>query len=242
MKKYQIHLEDWTRIFVGDVPAAFYIELIIRAVLIYIILIASMRIMGRRMASQLSRIEMAAMVSLAAAIGVPLQAPDRGLLPSIVIAIVVVSIERFISYFASRNQKFEQVSQDELDVLVEDSVLKMDRMKRTRITKDRLCAHLRASGLTNLGGVKRLYLEANGAFSLVKDSDPKPGLNILPAWDIDFVSELKVTDMIVCSNCGKEKNDKDSDNRCSNCASTDWEKAVTDSVNEKKPDHAMASV
>ena len=233
MKKYQIHLEDWQRILIGDVPGAFYIEVIIRAILIYIILIASMRIMGRRMASQLSRIEMAAMVSLAAAIGVPLQAPDRGLLPAIIIAVIVVSTERAISYFASKNEKFEEVTQDDIDVLVEDSVLKVDRMKRTRITKDRLCAHLRSKGLTHLGAVKRLYLEANGKFSLVTNDDPKPGLNILPQWDVDFVKELVVTNVEVCSNCGKRRLDVDTEEKCSNCGESSWDKAVED-IKRKK--------
>jgi uncharacterized membrane protein YcaP (DUF421 family) len=234
MKKYQIHLDDWQRILIGDVPGTFYIEVIIRAILIYIILISAMRIMGRRMASQLSRIEMAAMVSLAAAIGVPLQAPDRGLLPAIVIAIVVVSVERIVSYYAARNQKFEELTQDDLDILVEDSVLKVDRMQRTRITKDRLCAQLRSEGLTHLGSVKRLYMEAKGAFSIIREDNPRPGLNILPAWDEDFIKELKVTDVVCCKNCGKEKGAEDRDNICANCKESEWERAVIEVKQDKR--------
>ena len=234
MEKFEIRLGDLSRMFIGEAPGAFYIEIIIRTILIYIILIAAMRIMGRRMASQLSRIEMAAMVSLAAAIGVPLQAPDRGLLPALVIAIVVVSIERAISYFAAKNEKFEEVTQDDLDMLVEDGVLKIERMQRTRITKDRACAHLRSEKITHLGCVQRLYIEANGSFTLVKNPDPQPGLNIIPAWDKDFVNELKVTDVIVCKNCGKRREEQDVNDTCSNCTSNEWDNAVIENVTENK--------
>jgi uncharacterized membrane protein YcaP (DUF421 family) len=232
MKEFEIYLWDFKRIFIGEVPGAFYIELIIRSILIYILLIASMRLMGRRMASQLSRIEMAAMVSLAAAIGVPLQSPDRGILPAVVIAIIVVGIERVISYVTSKNEKLEEVTQDDLDTLVEDSVLQLERMERTRITKDRLCAHLRSEQVTHLGAVERLYLEADGSFTLIRNPEPKPGLNIIPAWDEDFVNELKFTNVMVCKNCGNEK--QEADNACMNCANEEWDSAVIDNVNQNK--------
>lgn len=146
MKEYQIHIDDLQRIFIGEANMDFYIEVIIRTVIIYLILIVSMRLLGQRMASQLSRIEMAAMVSLAAAIGVPLQTPERGLLPAVIIAIVVVCVARIVSYYSSRNQKFKKLSQDDLDVLVEDSVLNIPLMKKTRITRERLFAQLRSEG------------------------------------------------------------------------------------------------
>ena len=239
MKKHEIHLSDLQRILIGEVPGMFYIEVIIRAIVFYLILIGAMRLMGRRMASQLSRIEMAAMVSLAAAIGVPLQSPDRGILPAVVIALVVVSIERIISYFATKNEKFEARTQDQLDVLVEDSVLKLKEMQRTRITKDRLCAHLRAEGLTHLGSVQRLYLEANGSFTLIRAPEAKPGLNILPAWDDEFIQELERTDVLVCAMCGKEQGTEDIKGTCFNCSSTEWDQAVTDNVHEGR-ERAMA--
>ena len=193
-----------------------------------------MRLMGRRMASQLSRIEMAAMVTLAAAIGVPLQAPDRGILPAIVIALVVITIERGISYFATKNEKFEEKTQDDLDILMEDGVLKLSEMQRTRITRDRLCAHLRSEGLTHMGGVQRLYLEANGTFTLIHSPEAKPGLNILPAWDEDFIKELKVTNVLVCNVCGKEKHEGDHNSICAYCQNDKWENAVIDKVKPAK--------
>lgn len=225
MKEFEIYISDYQRIIFGEVPWAFFLELILRSILFYAVLILSMRAMGTRMAAQLSRIEMAAMVSLAAAIGVPLQSPERGILPAIVIAIVVVLLERLISYLASKNQRFEDLSQDDLDILVEDSVLKLEMMERTRISKDRLCAHLRGSGLKHLGWVRRMYLEADGHFTVIKFDVPAPGLPILPDWDKDFLEELKVTDRKVCTICGSGQTNSPS---CSNCGGSNWTNGVLD--------------
>lgn len=226
------------RTFVGEVPAEFYVEVIIRTLFIYVLLIAAMRFMGRRMAAQLSRNEMLSLMVLAAAIGVPLQSPDRGLLPALLIAVVVVLIGRLLSALFVSNQRLEKKFQGNIDALVEDGVMKLDVMKEVRITIDRLCAHVRSEGVTHLGEVKRLYIEANGSFTLVREPHPQPGLSVLPAWDKDFLSEQETSDsVLVCSNCGGKRDIKQPDRLCTNCGNTRWKKAV-----EMKPGEEMAEM
>jgi uncharacterized membrane protein YcaP (DUF421 family) len=168
MKKEEIHITDWLRILVGDVPAAFYIELVLRAAIIYLLLMLAMRFMGKRMSGLLSRNELVAMVSLAAAIGTPLTSPDRGILPAVIIAIVVVYIERWISARAFRDEKFERYAIGQLDILVDDAVIDLEVLKKVRISRERLMAELRGSGIKQLGSVKRFYMEASGFFTLIE--------------------------------------------------------------------------
>ncbi|HEY0742788.1 MAG TPA: hypothetical protein VGD40_15065 [Chryseosolibacter sp.] len=66
MKPEQIYLWDWERILLGEVPPAFLLEIVLRIIVVYLILTVAMRILGKRMAAQLTRNELAAMVSLAA--------------------------------------------------------------------------------------------------------------------------------------------------------------------------------
>ncbi|MBD2756764.1 DUF421 domain-containing protein [Spirosoma validum] len=228
MKEEDIHLYDWQRILVGDVPGIFYVEILIRAAAIYLLLVLSMRFMGRRMASKLSRNEMAAMVSMAAAIGVPILDAHRGLLPAYVIGLVVVLTQRIVSYYAAKNQRFEAISQGDRSTLVENSVIQLANMKDARITRELLFAQLRSGGLFHLGSVKRLYMEANGAFTLVEDPKPRPGLSILPEWDTEFIDQQeKASGQNVCHHCGNQQ--PESSNKtdaCSNCDYTEWVPAL----------------
>lgn len=80
MQPQDIHFSDWQRILFGEVPITYLFELLIRAIAVYFILMVSIRAMGKRMSSQLSRNELAALVSLAAAVGIPMMAPERGVL------------------------------------------------------------------------------------------------------------------------------------------------------------------
>src|SRR5215216_1741000 len=168
MKPDEIKWTDWQRILIGEVPGSFYIELVIRTLIIFLLLIVSLRLLGRRMAARTSRIELTALFTLAAAIGVPLQAPDRGLLPAIVIAIVVIAVGRLVAVFAFRDPKFEQTVVDDFTILVKDGVVQMKEMKKTRITLERLFALLRGESIRHLGEVERLYFEANGSLTVVK--------------------------------------------------------------------------
>lgn len=205
----------------------FYVEVIIRTSVVYFILMASMRIMGKRMASQLSRTEMVALVALAASIGIPIMAPDRGLLPAVISAFVIVTGEWILSKIASRNEKAEALFEDELDILVEDSVMKLDTMLHCRITRERLLAQLRTEGLYHLGSVKRLYMESNGSFSLVENPKPKPGLSVLPDWDTKFRSQQKkVPHQWVCRRCGNPGQSSNDRGACTNCGNEEWTQAV----------------
>ncbi len=186
MKADEIHIQDIGRILLGEVPPSFLIEVIIRIVFLFLLLLFSMRLMGRRMSATLNRNELAALVALAAAIGVPLQEPARGLIPAVIIALVVIIIQRVTAIIASRNKWFEKVSQDNFDVLVEDGQLNPECMKKTGLSQDRVFAELRSAGINNLGQVERLYIESGGRFNVLRYDKPKQGKSVIPEWDKDF--------------------------------------------------------
>ncbi len=212
----------------GQVPAQFYIELTLRCLFVYILLVISLRLMGKRMSSQLGRSEMTALVSLAAAIGIPLQSPERGILPAIVIAFVVVYLERWLSAKAFGNQNFEKLAQGNIGMLIKNSVIDMNVMLESRLTPQRINAQLRSQGIKQLGEVRRFYIEANGSFTLLKNDNPGPGLSVVPEWDKEYYDRQKKSDdMVTCGNCGLlRKKDENLDTDCSNCGKRIWKPAA----------------
>jgi len=234
VKTEDFKLTDIHRILIGDVPGAFFIEVIIRTIIIYFLLILAIRLMGKRMALQLNVTELTAMVALAAAIGVPMQAPDRGILPAAVIAVVVVLAERVITRFTLRNQTAETVFHGDMNVLIEDSVINYKCLKDVSMSKSLVLQQLRAQGIDHLGEVKRLYMESSGAFSLVKKEEAEPGLSVIPEGDEDYWEPQEFCNGIyVCSNCGEKVepqespiNHETSQSTCKRCGSDAWEQAV----------------
>jgi uncharacterized membrane protein YcaP (DUF421 family) len=227
MKPDEIKIDDIGRILIGNIPPAFFIELVFRAFFIYLLLFISMRAMGQRMAAQLDKTELTAMVSLAAAIGIPIQSPDRGLLPAIVIAIIVIFVGKLAIRLSIRNKKWEEVAQDKLSMMIMDGVLDLTNMRKIGITREILFAKLRSEGVMHLGSVQRFYLEMTGEFSLLKSERPRPGLCVLPEWDKDFIRELKISDStLVCKKCGNSIQGEHKNVKCKHCGNKEWIPAV----------------
>ncbi|HEY0040856.1 MAG TPA: YetF domain-containing protein [Flavisolibacter sp.] len=226
MKTEEIKLGDWARILFGEMPPGFFIEVVIRTLIIFLLLIISMRVFGKRMAAQITRMELVALFSLAAAIGVPLQSPDRGLLPSFIIAIVVVGVGRIVAWLAFKNQKFEARVKDKLSILINDGIIDMKKIRGTSLTTERVFATLRSDSIRHLGEVKRLYFQSNGTFSLVKDTHPSPGLCILPTHDKAFCDEQTQTQDLVCKTCGNRRKQNNGSQVCTNCGEDGWVTAV----------------
>jgi uncharacterized membrane protein YcaP (DUF421 family) len=85
-----------------------------------------------------------------------------------------------------------------------------------------LFSNLRGKSIKHLGEIKRLYMEADGSFSVIKNEHPKPGLSILPDVDPDFLREQKKDESVyVCDDCGKERESKQ-EVSCKNCGATHW--------------------
>lgn len=230
MNKDDIKLTDWGRIFLGDVPPEFILEVIIRMCFIYIILVVSLRLLGRRMEAMLSRGEMVTLVTLGASVGVAIHTPERGLLPSVTVILVIIGLQALQAYITSQNSKAERVLLDQISTLVENGSLMLDEMKKSRITHERLFSALRLKGLINLGSIQRVYFESKGVFSIISYSDEneRPGLCLLPEADTDFRNEIKYDEnFIACRNCGNTVEKKDNvHHRCTACDVYEWETAV----------------
>lgn len=228
MEPKDLKITDWYRIFIGEVPPAFMLEVVLRVFFIFIVLMVAMRLMGKRMAAQLSRTEMAALVSLAASTGVAVQDPSRGIIPVAIIGFIVVSVQRLVSWKAMHSATFEQRVMDDMNILAREGGLCLEDMERSRITRERLFAQLRSEEVDNLGRVQRLYLEANGKFTLIKYQEEKPGLSIVPKWDKAFLDEQKAAEgYFACGSCGNlEQSRHQPQEPCKRCQHIEWREAV----------------
>ncbi len=230
MNEQDIKLTDWQRIALGNVPPEFIIEVVFRMTLIYIAIVIVLRLMGRRMETMLSRGEMVTLVTLGAAMGISIHAPDRGILPSLAVLFMILGMQKLQAYITARNAKAERLLLDEISVLVVDGVMQVKGMKKCRITRERLLAALRGEGIINLGAVERVYFEAKGTFSILVHADnlERQGLCVLPDYDADYRHGLQFdADALVCRSCGHVvQHEANQGSHCVRCKADDWEQPV----------------
>lgn len=228
MNSADAELWDWMRILMGGSPAIFLVEVIIRVTVIYLLLLVTMRIMGKRMSALISRNEMIAMVSLAAAVGLPMQDPQNGLLPAFIIAGVVIGVQRIVSTQTLGNPQFEITMVGDIYAMVKDGRMELRNMRRSRISRERMLTEFRVREVNNLGKVQRAFLEANGAFTVYLFEEERVGLCILPSWDEDFIQEMTVVQgSFACGSCGNVvKSAKEPEQKCRHCGDKQWHPAI----------------
>ncbi len=221
------HFADLGRLVRGDTPWAFSLEVILRIVVLYAILLVALRLMGRRMSTQLTRNELRALVCLAAAIGPAIQAPDRGLLPPLLVATLVVLIQRGISAYSFRNHRFEDVLEGKVRALVSDGCLDLRQLRRSTLSSARLFAELRVAGVVQLGQVERALFEPGGTFSILRFEKERPGLSLAPEWDRGLTgTQTREEALCACGQCGFVTKQEQQGAPCPMCSAHAWAPAV----------------
>jgi uncharacterized membrane protein YcaP (DUF421 family) len=221
-------VSDWGRIFFGNVPPVFLAEVLFRAIVMYLALLLTLRLLGKRMNGQLSITELAVMISLGAIVSVPMESPKQGLLPGAVLLLLILLFQRGLGYLSFKSGKVSRIVYGGVSTLVKDGVLQRNALKREGITKDQLFAQLRYHKITQLGEVARVYLEENGMFSVFRAKPPQPGLSTLPELDDTDIAAQKHKDgVMVCCFCGATAEQPDAKaEECQVCHHREWTQAI----------------
>lgn len=229
MKNTDIKLSDWNRILFGEAPITFLIEVLFRTLFIYFILLIVIKLMGKRMAGQLTISELAVMLTLGAIITVPTQIPQSGVLQGVILLFFVLGFQQALTVLMFKNKKLENITQGTASMLIKNGILQLKTMYKEGISKPQLFTQLRMKEIYNLGKVERMYHEGCGIFSTYTFETDRLGLSVLPKTDISIHSINQQPDhnMLVCTNCGTVKEKLvNLDIICTNCGHNNWDVAV----------------
>jgi uncharacterized membrane protein YcaP (DUF421 family) len=226
MQPKPIQLTDWHRILAGGAPWTFLLEVMLRAAFTYLLLLLAMRLLGKRVAAQLTLFELSMVVTMAAVIGIPLQVPDRGLLPPVVLLGLLILLQRALAYWGLKRRRVELLAVGDLTLLMRDGRLLPEGMAGEHFSPEKIFASLRAQGVEHLGELRRVYIEPSGDLSLIKYKRSRPGLLIVPEIDPSSGRYEMAEDHYACSNCG---NVVASDHEpLDYCGEPRWTEAVTE--------------
>lgn len=228
MKKEDIHLWDVQRILLGNAPVEFLIEVLVRSAITYVFLLVIVRLMGKRMSGKLTYTEMAVMLMLGAIVSSAMLIPERGIVEGCFVLVLVMLIQRFITWWMFRSSKVEDRVLGTMYLLVKDGVLQIADIEKEYITRTQLFGMLRSRKVNNLGAIKRLYLETSGNFTLYKYKEPLPGLSLYITEDQElYNSQLFAENKKVCKLCGVLYEASRLPDSCYNCKQSDFVIAVT---------------
>ena len=146
----------------------------IRTLLLYFIIIAGIRALGKRQIGELEPIELVLMLLISDLAAVPMQDFGIPLLNGVVPIVTLLSLSMLLSFLSMRSIRFRRLVCGNPTTLIKDGVIQQEAMRRNRFTLDELLEELRAQSVTDPATVKYAVLETNGQLSVLLYPDEAP--------------------------------------------------------------------
>ena len=141
-------------------------ELVIRGAVVYVFLIALLRITGKRQIGQLSPLDLVLLLILSNAVQNSMNAGDNSLIGGLISAATLVGLNYLIEYAAVKSRKLEGIIEGRPQVIIHEGKLFEDVIRHAKITRMEVEATLRESGFFEMKDVKLAILENNGKVSV----------------------------------------------------------------------------
>lgn len=142
-------------------------ELVIRTAVVYVFLIALLRLTGKRQVGQLAPIDLILLLVLSNAVQNAMTGGDNSLLGGLIAAAVLVGLNFGLSALTFRNRRFENMIEGHPEIIVHNGKVLQVAMTRTKLTHRELNAAIREAGCASIDDVKLAVLENTGDISVI---------------------------------------------------------------------------
>ena len=142
-------------------------ELVLRSAVVYVFLLALLRISGKRQVGQLAPFDLVLLLVLSNAVQNSMNAGDNSLVGGLIAASTLVALNLFVGAATYRNKTLEALVEGRPQILIHSGTLYPKVMRDARLTHHELNAALRATGCACIEDVQYAVLENNGTISVV---------------------------------------------------------------------------
>ncbi|HZV86409.1 MAG TPA: YetF domain-containing protein [Candidatus Binatus sp.] len=154
----------WKDMFILGLPL---LEKILRPIIVYMFLVVSLRLSGKRELVQLNPFDLVVLLTLSNTVQNAIIGDDNSVSGGLIGATSLLLINYLVVRFLYGHSKLEQIVEGQSDVLVENGKVRADRLKKELITTAQLEAAARKQGFDSLADVDKCILEPSGTLSFV---------------------------------------------------------------------------
>lgn len=171
------------------------INLIIRCIIVYFVVIAMVRIMGKRQIGELQPSELVITILISDVASMPLQNMEMPLISTITSLLVLVMFEVLLSVISIKSRTVRKILQGNSVMIIKDGKLIEKRIKLIRYSIDDLMEALRLKDVFDISQVQYAYIETNGAISV----ELKPQYRTVTAEDMKIATENgSIPCLVIC--------------------------------------------
>jgi len=146
----------------------------VRTIILYLLIIAGIRLMGKRQVGELEPSELVLALIIADLAAVPMQDFGIPLLSGVIPILTLLSLTMLISVLSVKSVRFRALICGKPSIIIDNGELQQREMAKNRFTVDELMEELRMKGITDISTVKYAILETNGQISVLPFADQNP--------------------------------------------------------------------
>ncbi len=146
----------------------------VRTIILYLIIIFSMKMMGKRQISDLQTSELVITIMISNIAAIPMEDSAQPLLGSLIPIAVLICCEIFVSYMMMKNSKIRQLICGKPVIVISEGKIQQEALKYLRLSTEDLFEQLRQSDIFSLEDVWFAIMETNGNLSVLKRSGKQP--------------------------------------------------------------------
>ncbi len=218
---------EWERLLFNELPPIFLLEVVFRSTVMFLVVLGTLKLTGKRGVRQLSVFELVIIITLGSAAGDPMFYEDVGILTATVVFIVIISLYRLITWLCAKYKFISNFIEGEPVYLIEDGKFSIKNYGKESLAHDEFFTELRMRNVEHLGQVKAAIIETSGEVSVFFfiDEEVKPGLPILPHPFSKQFSKIRQSGLYACAFCGNtEEKLQDETANCKICLKNNWVK------------------
>jgi uncharacterized membrane protein YcaP (DUF421 family) len=157
-----------------------YLEVALRAIVVYCSIIIGIRLFGKKELAQLSIVDLVFILLLSNAVQNAMVGENTTLPGGLVAALALFSVNFIFKQVLFKSKRLNEWIQGESILLIYKGALQEQHLKKTRITHDELLAAVREHGVPDFAHVDLAVLEVDGNISIISNDFSKETLQPSP--------------------------------------------------------------
>jgi uncharacterized membrane protein YcaP (DUF421 family) len=150
---------EWDRLLFNDLPLNFILEVMFRSTVMFVILLLTLKLTGKRGVKQLSIFETVIIIALGSAAGDPMFYEDVGIVPAALVLLVIIILYRSVTWLTGKSKKFEEFMEGKTECLINEGKFSVATFKKESLAHDEFFSELRFKSIEHLGQIKNAFIK-----------------------------------------------------------------------------------
>ena len=150
------------------------LTILMRTVIVYVLLVGTMRLMGKRQLGELEISELVTTLLISEIASLPIGDPTLPVIYAVIPLVTILTLEIALSVVLLKCPRLKCLVSSHPSVLIRHGKVDQREMRRIRISLDELISEVRQAGLPSLADVDYAILEQNGKISIIPRQRAQP--------------------------------------------------------------------